>query len=294
MRTDTFVGACRERLTECVTRCDRLKDVREAQNCRINCERGSRACAERQGETDDDAIGYDLRDRHNVAELAPPLVQRVDFSRGAGQTSAFAIELKGPTQSVGDALEISPGGSLTVDFIPPLGETREATLIIEHGARRRRPALFRDCRSRRPGRGRTIFGAASRSYRSAQGRNVGCLRASRDTVRAGGPERAAVVEDGHLQQRRGGKHVAVLPASHRTAGLRSEDLTRAGVRRSQRMPLVSNCGVIQRAATASAPGVLSVERLPARSTKTTSPKCCSGRRATRRMPPAMAPPAVAS
>jgi hypothetical protein len=134
MRTDTFVGACRERLTECVTRCDRLKDVREAQNCRINCERGSRACAERQGETDDEAIGYDLRDRHNVAELAPPLVQRVDFSRGAGQTSAFAIELKGPTQSVGDALEISPGGSLTVDFIPPLGETREATLIIEHGA----------------------------------------------------------------------------------------------------------------------------------------------------------------
>jgi hypothetical protein len=134
LRTDAFVGACRERLEQCEVRCERLKDVREAQNCRINCERGARACAERQGETDDDAIGYDLRTRHNVAELAAPLVQRVDFSRGTGETTAFSIELRGPARPLGDVLEIAPGGALTVDFIPPLGETREAVLILEHAA----------------------------------------------------------------------------------------------------------------------------------------------------------------
>ncbi|MCK6569853.1 hypothetical protein L6V77_01960 [Myxococcota bacterium] len=134
MRTDAFVGACRERLEQCEARCARLKDVREAQNCRINCERGARSCAERQGEGDDDGFGYDLRTRHNVAELGPPLVQRVDFSRGVAETSAFGVELRGPTRALENVLEIAPGGSLTVDFIPPLGETREATLVVEHAA----------------------------------------------------------------------------------------------------------------------------------------------------------------
>jgi len=134
VRTETFVGACRERLDQCEARCARLKDARAALTCRGDCEHGSRVCAVRQGEVGVDAIGYDLKPRHNVAELASPLVQRVDFSRGVAETSAFGVELRGPTRVLEDVLEIAPGGSLTVDFIPPLDETREATILVEHAA----------------------------------------------------------------------------------------------------------------------------------------------------------------